>query len=162
MIKENIEEKELEETEKNEEFEEEEKQTQETPKEKKKEEKRRIGVLYINSMKNNTILMLTDMAGNTLSRASGGQTTKQARLKASPTVAIFSANKIGEDAKEYGITDLYVRVRGETGGTSSSSVAHAVIKSLGRSGFKILSIMDTTRIPRGGPKKPGGRRGRRV
>ena len=29
-------------------------------------------------------------------------------------------------------------------------------------GFKILSIVDVTRIPRGGPKKKGGRRGRRV
>ena len=40
--------------------------------------------------------------------------------------------------------------------------ANAIIKSLTREGFKILNISDTTRIPRGGPKKKGGRRGRRV
>ena len=39
--------------------------------------------------------------------------------------------------------------------------AHAIIKSLTRSGFKIINILDTTRFPRGGPKKKGGRRGRR-
>jgi len=128
----------------------------------KKSEKRRTGILHIISTKNNTILMLADMAGNTISRASGGQSTKQARLKSSPTVAMFSAKKIAEDAKEHGITDLYVRIRGETGGTSSSSAAHAVIKTLSRDDFKIVSLMELTKMPRGGPKKAGGRRGRRV
>ncbi|MFW6233738.1 MAG: 30S ribosomal protein S11, partial [Nanoarchaeota archaeon] len=36
-----------------------------------------------------------------------------------------------------------------------------IIKSLSKSGFKTLNILDTTRSPRGGPKKKGGRRGRR-
>jgi small subunit ribosomal protein S11 len=128
----------------------------------KKPKKDRTAVLYINTSKNNTILNLTDLAGNTLSRSSGGQSTKQDRLKSSPTVAMFSAKKISEDAKEHGITDLYVRIRAETGESSPSSAAHAVIKSLSRDDFKIVSIMETTKQPRGGPKKAGGRRGRRV
>jgi small subunit ribosomal protein S11 len=132
------------------------------PKEDKKPKKERVGILYINTSKNNTILNLTDIAGNTLSRSTGGQSTKQDRLKASPTVAMFAAKKISEDAKEHGITDLYVRIKAETGETSPSSAAHAVVKSLGRDDFKIISIMDTTKNPRGGPKKAGGRRGRRV
>ena len=128
----------------------------------KKPKKDRVAILNINTNKNNTILNLTDMAGNTLSRATGGQSTKQDRLKSSPTVAMFSAKKISEDAKEHGITDLYVRIKAQTGETSPSSAAHAVVKSLTRDDFKVISIMDITRNPRGGPKKGGGRRGRRV
>lgn len=108
------------------------------------------------------MLSVTDMAGNTIAKATGGQSTKQARLKSSPTVAMFSAKKIGEEIKELGINTLYVRVRGQTGELSSSSAAHAIVKSLGRDDFKILSIIDLTKSPRGGPKKPYGRRGRRV
>jgi small subunit ribosomal protein S11 len=127
-----------------------------------KPKKERTGVLYIATTKNNTILNLTDMAGNTLSRSTGGQSTKQDRLKSSPTVAMFAAKKISEDAKEQGITDLYVRIKAQTGESSPSSAAHAVVKSLSRDDFKVISIMDITKNPRGGPKKAGGRRGRRV
>jgi len=83
--------------------------------EEKKPKKERFGVLNIYTSKNNTILNLTDMAGNTLCKATGGQSTKQDRLKSSPTVAMFSSKKIGEEANEAGITSLYVRVRAETG-----------------------------------------------
>lgn len=128
----------------------------------KKPKKERDAILYVYTTKNNTILTLTDMAGNTLARASGGQSTKQARLKSSPTVAMFAAKKISEEAKEYGITSLYVRIRATTGESSPGSASHAVIKSLSRDNFKIISIIEITKQPRGGPKKPGGRRGRRV
>ena len=128
----------------------------------KKPKKERTAVLYVQTTKNNTMLMLTDMTGNTLSKSSGGQSTKQARLKSSPTIAMFAAKKIAEEAKEHGITNLYVRIKAAAGESAPSSASHAVIKALTRDEFKILSIIDTTRQPRGGPKKGGGRRGRRV
>lgn len=128
----------------------------------KKPKKERVGILFIQTTKNNTILTLTDMAGNTLSRSTGGQSTKQARLKASPTVAMFATKKIAEEAKEHGITTLYVRVKAATGESSPGSASHAVVKSLSRDDFKIISILDITKTARGGPKKAGGRRGRRV
>lgn len=127
---------------------------------KKKEE--RIAILNIYTTFNNTIMILTDLAGNTIARFSGGESTKQSRLKANPTVAMFVAQKIAEEAKDNGITGFYVRIRAETGENNPGPGAHTAIKSLTRAGFKIISIMDTTKIPRGGPKKPGGRRGRRV
>jgi len=129
---------------------------------KDKHEKENIGILNIYTSQNNTILTVTDMAGNTIARSSGGQSTKQSRLKASPTVAMFASKKIGEEAKEAGVTSFYIRVRAETGSISAGSAAHAIVKSLGRDGFKILSICELTKQPRGGPKKAGGRRGRRV
>lgn len=146
-------------TEEKEQFEEIEEQKE---REEKKPRRERTAVLYINTTKNNTILLLSDMAGNTISRSSGGQNTKQSRLKSSPTVAMFAAKKISEDAKEHGITSLYVRIKAQTGEASPGSAPHAVIKSLSRDDFKIISILETTKQPRGGPKKSGGRRGRRV
>src|SRR3989338_3604263 len=88
--------------------------------------------------------------------------TKQERLKANPTVAMFIAQKIAEEARDNGITGFYVKVRAETGQGNPGPGVHAAIKSLTRAGFKIVSIMEVTRMPRGGPKKHHGRRGRRV
>jgi len=129
---------------------------------KKKDKKERIGVLNIYTSFNNTLMNLTDLSGNSIARYTGGQSTKQNRLKANPTIAMFIAQKISEEAKDNGITGFYVKVRASTGQNNPGPGAHAAIKSLTRAGFKIISIMDTTRIPRGGPKKKGGRRGRRV
>lgn len=137
-------------------------ETLEKQEQKKKEKEERIAILNIYSTFNNTIINLTDLSGKTISKFTGGQSTKQSRLKANPTIAMFIAQKISEEAKDNGITGFYVKIRSETGQANPGPGAHSAIKSLTRAGFKILSIMDTTRMPRGGPKKKGGRRGRRV
>lgn len=125
-------------------------------------EKNCVGIAYIYTSFNNTIIHITDLSGNTIARVSGGMVTKQDRLKANPTIAMFASKKAAEQAREAGITELYVRIRAQTGSTGAGPGAHAAVKSLGREGIKIISIVDTTRVPRGGPKKKGGRRGRRV
>ncbi|MGV8151797.1 MAG: 30S ribosomal protein S11 [Candidatus Nanoarchaeia archaeon] len=130
--------------------------------EERKEKKERIGVLNIYTTFNNTIINLTDIGGNTISKYTGGQSTKQNRLKANPTIAMFVAQKIAEEARENGFTGFYVKIRAGTGQNNPGPGAHAAIKSLTRAGFRIINIMDTTRMARGGPKVKGGRRGRRV
>lgn len=126
-----------------------------------KKKKERIAILNIYTTFNNTIMNLTDLTGNTLVKFSGGQSTKQDRLKANPTIAMFIVQKIIEEAKDNGITGFYVRIRSRTGQANPGPGAHSAIKSLLRAGFKILNITDNTKTPRGGPKKKGGRRGRR-
>jgi small subunit ribosomal protein S11 len=128
----------------------------------KKEKKDRVAILNIYTTFNNTIMNLTDMSGNSIAKFSGGQSTNQDRLKANPTVAMFISQKIAEEARDNGITGFYVKIRARTGQANPGPGTHAAIKSLTRAGFRILSIMDTTRMARGGPKKKGGRRGRRV
>ena len=127
------------------------------PKEKKEIE----AVVNIYTSFNNTIVHVTDMSGRTISKVTGGMVTKHGRLKANPTIAMFIAKRITENIKDLGIKSLYARIRTKTGNPAPGPGAHAIIKSLSRSGFRILNILDTTRIPRGGPKKKGGRRGRR-
>jgi len=126
-----------------------------------KRKKERIAILNIYTTFNNTIMNLTDLAGNTIAKFSGGQSTKQDRLKANPTIAMFIVQKIIEEARDNKITGFYIRIRARTGQANPGPGAHSAIKSLLRAGFKILNIMDNTKTPRGGPKKKGGRRGRR-
>jgi ribosomal protein S11 len=118
-------------------------------------------VINIYTSFNNTIVHVTDMSGRTIAKVTGGMVTKHGRLKANPTVATFIAKRVAENIKEMGIKSLFVRVRAKTRNPAPGPGAHAIIKSLSREGFKIINILDTTRFPRGGPKKKGGRRGRR-
>ena len=126
---------------------------------KKKDEK--VGIAYITSSGNNTMVHITDLAGNTISRISGGMITKHSRLKSNPTIAMFVAKRAAERPRDLGFTKLYVRMRGKTGQNQGPG-ANSAVKSLSKEGFDIISILDTTKVPRGGPKKKGGRRGRRV
>src|SRR3989338_468485 len=120
----------------------------------------KAGIAYIFSSGNNTIVHITDLSGNTISRVSGGMVTKHSRLKSNPTIAMFVAKRAAERARDLGFTKMYVRMKGKTGANNGPGASSAV-KSLGKT-FEIVSILETTRVPRGGPKKKGGRRGRRV
>lgn len=134
----------------------------EEKKERPAEKAERTGIAYIFSSANNTIVHITDLAGNTLSRVSGGMVTKHSRLKADPTIAMFVAKKAAERARDLGINALYIRSRAKTNSPGLGSGGYAALKTLSKEGFKIISILDTTRVPRGGPKRKGGKRGRRV
>jgi len=127
-----------------------------------KERVERAAIAYVFSSSNNTIVHITDMAGNTLSRVTGGMITKHSRLKSNPTTAMFVAKKAAERARDLGITSLYIRSRAKTNSPGLGPGGHAAIKTLGKEGFRIISLLDTTKVPRGGPKKKGGKRGRRV
>jgi len=135
--------------------------SEEEKEERKKEKKKAEAVVNIYTSFNNTIVHVTDMSGKTLSKVTGGMVTKHGRLKANPTIAMFIAKRVSEQLKEIGVGNLYFRIRAKTRNPAPGPGANAIIKSLSREGFKILNILDTTRFPRGGPKKKGGRRGRR-
>jgi small subunit ribosomal protein S11 len=148
---------------------------EEKPTEEKKTEKKEVkelekkatvskeseAVINIYTSFNNTIVHVTDMSGATITKVTGGMVTKHNRLKANPTIAMFISKKIAEEVKDMGIKSFYVRIRAKTRNPAPGPGAHTIVKSLTREGFKILNILDTTRLPRGGPKKKGGRRGRR-
>ena len=127
----------------------------------KKEKKKAEAVVNIYTSFNNTLVHVTDMSGKTLTKVTGGMVTKHGRLKANPTIAMFIAKRVAENLHEKGVGFLYFRIRAKTRNPVPGPGANAIVKSLSREGFKILNILDTTRFPRGGPKKKGGRRGRR-
>jgi small subunit ribosomal protein S11 len=134
----------------------------ETPESSGKKKREIEALVNIYASFNNTLVHVTDCSGKTITKVTGGMVTKQDRLRANPTIAMFIAKRISENLKELGITSLYVRIRAKTNSPGPGPGAYPIIKSLTREGFKIINILDTTRMPRGGPKKKGGRRGRRV
>lgn len=135
---------------------------EETEIKEKKKERTTEAIVNIYTSFNNTIVHVTDMSGKTIAKVTGGIITKHDRLKANPTIAMFIAKRIAEQIKELGIRSLYARIRAKTRNPAPGPGANAIIKSLSREGFRILNILDTTKMPRGGPKQKGGRRGRRV
>lgn len=134
---------------------------EEKPKKTERKEER-FGIAHISSSSNNTLVHITDLAGNTISRITGGMVTKHSRLKANPTIAMFVAKRASERAKDLGITSLYIKLKGRKETGNAGPGAHAAVKSLGKEGFRIVNILDSSKYARGGPKAKGGKRGRRV
>lgn len=126
----------------------------------------RIGIAYIYSSYNNTIIHITDISGSeTIAFASGGQMVKSDRLEASPTAAMMAAKKAASISKEHGVDKLIIKVRaqgGQSGSRFPGPGAQPAVRALTRAGMQVISIDDVTPIPYGGCRKKGGRRGRRV
>lgn len=120
----------------------------------KKKQKRVVtdGVAHINASFNNTIVMITDMGGNALCWAtSGGQGFKGSR-KSTPFAAQIAAERAGNMAKELGMINLEVRVKGPGAGRESS------VRALNACGLRINKITDVTQLPHNGCRPPKKRR----
>lgn len=114
------------------------------------------GVVHIYASHNNTILLLTDITGaETIAKYSGGQAVKAQHKEASPYAAMKVAEVVAAKARERGIRDIDVKVRG-TGGTKSKTPgpgAEAVIRSLTRQGLVIRNIENVTPHPHDGCRR---------
>jgi small subunit ribosomal protein S11 len=110
------------------------------------------GIAHINATFNNTIITITDRQGNTLSWATSGGSGFRGSRKSTPFAAQVASERAGEAAKEYGLQNLEVRVKGPGPGRESA------VRALNSSGFKVQSITDVTPIPHNGCRPPKKRR----
>lgn len=110
------------------------------------------GVAHIYATFNNTIITITDRQGNTLAWATAGGSGFRGSRKSTPFAAQVAAEKVGARAKEFGIQNLDVMVRGPGPGRDSA------VRSLNNVGFKINNISDVTPIPHNGCRPPKRRR----
>jgi small subunit ribosomal protein S11 len=110
------------------------------------------GVAHIQASFNNTIVTITDRQGNTLSWATAGGSGFRGSRKSTPFAAQVAADKAGNVAKEYGLKNLDVNVKGPGPGRESA------VRALNNAGFKITSIVDVTPIPHNGCRPPKKRR----
>lgn len=110
------------------------------------------GIAYISASFNNTIITITDRKGNALSWATAGASGFRGSRKSTPFAAQVAAEKAGLIAKEYGIKNLDVRIKGPGPGRESA------VRSLNNLGFKISNIIDGTPIPHNGCRPPKRRR----
>jgi small subunit ribosomal protein S11 len=121
------------------------------------------GIVHIYATHNNTMMLLTDMTGaETISKTSGGMETKAQHKEGSPYVAMKLAENIATSAKERGIMEVFVKVRGHGGNKSNSagSGAEAAIRSLTRNGLRIITIENVTPQPHDGCRKKKKFRGK--
>ena len=105
-----------------------------------------IGRAYISSTFNNTIISITTINGDVVAWSSGGVKQKGTR-KATAHAAEESSSLVGNKVCEMGMTELHVILRGPGSGRDSA------IRGLSKSGLKVLSITDRTRIPHNGCRK---------
>ena len=104
-----------------------------------------LGVAHIHASFNNTIITITDPAGNTISWASAGN----ANFKGSRKVAAEKASRL---AQEHGMKSLSVQVTGPGSGRETA------IRALSASGLEVTGIMDVTPLPHNGCRPPKRRR----
>ncbi len=111
-----------------------------------------IGNAYIYASFNNTIVTFTDKKGNVVAWSSGGVVGFKGSRKGTPFAAQLAAEDAAKKAMDNGLKTIDVFVNGPGGGREAS------LRVFGTSGFKILTIKDTTPIPHNGCRPPKARR----
>ena len=110
------------------------------------------GIAHIHASFNNTIITITDREGNTLSWATSGGSGFRGSRKSTPFAAQIASQKAGEAAKEFGLENLEVFIKGPGPGRESA------VRALNTVGFKITNITDVTPIPHNRCRPPKRRR----
>ena len=121
---------------------------------KKKKAKKTVieGIAHIHATFNNTIITITDRAGNTIAWATAGGSGFRGSRKSTPFAAQVAAEKAGTKAQEFGLKDIVVKVKGPGPGRDSA------LRSLNAIGLHTVSIEDVTPLPHNGCRPPKQRR----
>ena len=120
----------------------------------KKKEKKNIpaGIVHIQSTFNNTIVTITDPAGNVITWSSSGVQGFKGSRKSTPFAAQLAAEDAAKKAMEHGMKNVEVYVKGPGAGRESA------LRSLQAAGFNVVMIKDVTPIPHNGCRPPKRRR----
>ena len=110
------------------------------------------GAAHIRSTFNNTIVTISDVSGNVISWASGGEMGFKGSRKSTPFAAQQAAEAAAKAAMEHGLKTVEVYVKGPGQGRESA------IRSLQTAGLEVTMIKDVTPIPHNGCRPPKRRR----
>ena len=121
---------------------------------KKRRERKNIekGCAHIQATFNNTIVTITDLAGNAVSWSSAGELGFKGSRKSTPFAAQTAAETAGKLATEHGMKTVEVYVKGPGSGRESA------IRALETVGLQITMIKDVTPVPHNGCRPPKRRR----
>ena len=121
---------------------------------KKRRERKNVekGVAHIRSSFNNTLVTITDTAGNAISWATAGEMGFKGSRKSTPYAAQTAAEHAAKLAVDQGMKSVEVEVRGPGSGRESA------IRALATAGLNITLIRDVTPIPHNGCRPPKRRR----
>lgn len=120
----------------------------------KKVEKKNIanGIAHIQATFNNTIITITDVAGNVISWCTSGSKGFRGSRKSTPFAAQVAAEDAARKAQEHGLRSVEVWVKGPGSGRESA------LRALQAVGLNITMIKDVTPIPHNGCRPPKRRR----
>jgi small subunit ribosomal protein S11 len=110
------------------------------------------GVAYIQSTFNNTIVTISDTAGEVISWASAGSSGFKGAKKGTPFAAQTAAENAARRAIDQGMRQIEVMVSGPGAGRETA------IRALQGTGLEITLIRDVTPIPHNGCRPPKRRR----
>ena len=110
------------------------------------------GAAHIHSSFNNTIVSVTDVAGNVIAWGSAGGLGFKGSRKSTPFAGGEVAETAAKKAMEHGLKTVEVFVKGPGSGRE------AAIRALQTAGLEISSIKDVTPIPHNGCRPPKRRR----
>jgi small subunit ribosomal protein S11 len=110
------------------------------------------GIAHVHASFNNTIITITDRQGNALAWATSGGSGFRGSRKSTPFAAQVAADRAAQAAKDFGLKNLDVNVKGPGPGRESA------VRALNNAGYKITSITDVTPIPHNGCRPPKKRR----
>jgi small subunit ribosomal protein S11 len=120
------------------------------PKSRKRERKSvPEGKVFIQSTFNNTIITITDARGNVITWGSSGTAGFKGSRKGTPYAAQLAGQAAAQKAKDAGMRQAEVFVRGPGSGRE------AAIRAIQASGIVVTSIKDITPVPHNGcrPRK---------
>ena len=107
------------------------------------------GIAHVQSTFNNTVVTITDVAGNALCWSTSGSSGFKGSRKSTPYAAQVAAEECAKKAMEHGVRQLAVYVKGPGGGRESA------VRALQAQGLRVTMIRDVTPIPHNGcrPRK---------
>ena len=107
------------------------------------------GIAHIKASFNNTIVTITDTAGETICWDSAGTIGFKGARKSTPFAATRAGESAGHKARKVGMLEVEVRVKGPGPGRESA------ITGLASAGIRVTALEDHTPIPHNGcrPRK---------
>lgn len=102
------------------------------------------GVAHVKATFNNTIVSITDPAGNIVSWASAGKVNFSGSKKSSAFAATVAAQDAARVAMTYGMKEIEVILRGPGAGRESA------VRGLQSTGLMVTEIRDDTPVPHNG------------
>ena len=109
-------------------------------------------IAHIQATFNNTIITISSKSGDTVAWASCGAVGFSGSKKSTPFAAQIAASNVARKAKELGVKQIEVYVKGPGSGRESA------IRAIQAAGLAITAIRDVTPIPHNGCRPPKRRR----
>jgi small subunit ribosomal protein S11 len=121
---------------------------------KKKKVKRNVpvGIAHVHATFNNTIVTITDPAGNVIASSSSGANGFKGSRKSTPFAAQVAGDTAARKAKEAGVRTVSVRIKGPGSGRESA------LRALHLAGLQVTLIKDITPVPHNGCRARKSRR----